>query len=72
MSSWNSWSGSNTHREKSAKGGGKWVLELRGVGAGRMGWYLVGSESYSLGAYMGMDRSRAESDADAVIAREEG
>ena len=72
MSSWNSWSGGNTRREKSAKGGGKWILELRGIGNGEMGYYLAGPESYTLGAYMGTNLSRAESEADRVIDREEG
>ena len=71
MGSWESWAGSSTRREKSAKGGGKWILELRGIGGGRMGWYLVGPESYSLGAYMAVDQSSAESEADDVIRREE-
>lgn len=71
MASWDAWSGSDAHREKPAKGGGKWVLEKRGIGAGRVGWYLIGPESYSLGAYMGSEVGRAESEANGVIEREE-
>lgn len=67
----NQWTGSNTHRERSAKGGGKWVLELRGIGGGKMGWFLVGPESYALGTYMSQDRGSAESEANGVIEREE-
>jgi hypothetical protein len=71
MGSWESWSGSNTRRERSAKGGGKWILELRGIGGGRMGVFLVGPESYSLGAYMAEGWSDAETLADNIITREE-